>query len=95
MEVIVGVDPYYLSHKSLELGYLPQIILSGRKINDEMSLQIATEILIKMSEKNIKISNSNILLMGFTFKENCGDTRNTKVIDLYHEFKKHKCNVDI
>ena len=91
----IGVDPYYLSHKSLELGYLPQIILSGRKINDEMSLQIATEILIKMSEKNIKISNSNILLMGFTFKENCGDTRNTKVIDLYHEFKKHKCNVDI
>ncbi|MDC1047420.1 nucleotide sugar dehydrogenase [Alphaproteobacteria bacterium] len=91
----IGVDPYYLSYKSIELGYLPQIILSGRKINDEMSNHIASDILAMMTEKNIKILKSNILLMGFTFKENCNDIRNTKVFDLYNKLKRFNCNVDI
>ena len=91
----IGVDPYYLTHKALEVGYNPEMILAGRKINDNMGKYIVNNILDLMKEKKIKVNNSNVLIMGLTFKENCPDLRNTKVIDLVYEFKKNQCNVDV
>lgn len=91
----IGVDPYYLTHKALEVGYNPEMILAGRKINDNMGKWIADNVIKLMIDKNISISNSNILIMGLTFKENCPDLRNTKVVDLIREFKKNQCNVDV
>jgi UDP-N-acetyl-D-galactosamine dehydrogenase len=91
----IGVDPYYLTHKAKEVGYHPEMILAGRKINDSMGEFIASEVLKLMSDKNIKIQNSNILIMGMSFKENCPDIRNTRVIDIIIEMTKHNCNVDV
>ena len=81
----IGVDPYYLAQKAQELGYHPEIILAGRRLNDGMGRYIATETIKLMIKKNIKIVNSKILILGFTFKENCPDVRNTKVIDIINE----------
>lgn len=81
----IGVDPYYLSYKSQSLGYQPEIILAGRRINDGMSKYVALELVKKMTKKNISIQKSNILIMGVTFKEDCPDTRNTKVLNLVDE----------
>ena len=91
----IGVDPYYLAQKANELGYNPKIILSGRKLNDSMGKHIAKQVLKLMHQKNIKVINSNALLLGFTFKENCPDVRNTRVIDIYDELKSFDINVDI
>jgi UDP-N-acetyl-D-galactosamine dehydrogenase len=91
----IGVDPYYLTHKANEIGYKPEVILAGRKLNDNMASYVANEVSKLMTKKNILIPNSNILIMGMTFKENCPDYRNTQVIDLVNELKKHNCNVDI
>lgn len=91
----IGVDPYYLTHKALEVGYKPEIILAGRKLNDDMGCYVASRVLKLMEDKKIKKSGANILIMGFTFKENCPDIRNTRVIDLVKEFEKHDCTVDI
>jgi UDP-N-acetyl-D-galactosamine dehydrogenase len=81
----IGVDPYYLSYKSQSLGYEPEMILAGRRINDGMSKYIALELVKNMLKKNIEVKNSKVLVMGLTFKENCPDTRNTKVFDLIDE----------
>ena len=81
----IGVDPYYLSYKSQSLGYEPEMILAGRRINDGMSQYIALELIKKMLKKDIEVKNSKVLIMGLTFKENCPDTRNTKVFDLINE----------
>jgi UDP-N-acetyl-D-galactosamine dehydrogenase len=91
----IGVDPYYLAHKSQEVGYHPAVILSGRKVNDSMGQFIASKVIKLMISKDIKIKNSKVLLLGFTFKENCPDIRNTKVIDVYNELINYNCNVDI
>ena len=91
----IGVDPYYLAQKANELGYNPKIILSGRKLNDSMGKHIAKQVIKLMHQKNIKVINSNALLLGFTFKENCPDVRNTRVIDIYDELKSFDINVDI
>ena len=91
----IGVDPYYLAQKANELGYNPRIILSGRKLNDSMGKHIAKQVIKLMHQKNIKVINSNALLLGFTFKENCPDVRNTRVIDIYDELKSFDINVDI
>ena len=91
----IGVDPYYLTHKALEVGYKPEIILAGRRLNDSMGFYVADKVMKLMSNKKIEVAGSNILIMGFTFKENCPDLRNTRVIDLVHEFEKFSCNVDI
>ena len=91
----IGVDPYYLTHKAKEVGYYPEMILAGRKINDSMGKFIANEVINLMSNKNIKVQNSNILIMGMTFKENCPDIRNTRVIDIIDELNKNSCNVDV
>lgn len=91
----IGVDPYYLANKAQELGYHPEIILAGRRMNDSMSNFIAFEIVKISLEKKIKIKNSKLLLLGITFKEDCKDIRNTKVVDLYHALVNFGFKVDI
>lgn len=91
----IGVDPYYLTHKAQEFGYHPEIILAGRRLNDGMSKFIVGEFVKTLAQKNIKINNANILVLGLAFKENCPDIRNTKVIDVVDELKSFNCNVDI
>ena len=89
----IGVDPYYLTKKANELGYYPEIILAGRRLNDTMGPYIAQEVIKAMILKKIPILNSNVLIMGFTFKENCPDIRNTKVIDIVKTLKEYNINV--
>lgn len=91
----IGVDPYYLAQKAQELGYHPEIILAGRRLNDEMGKYVATEVIKLMLKKDIKVKNSNVLVLGFTFKEDCPDVRNTKVIDIINELKTYDVNVTI
>ncbi|MDC3391595.1 Vi polysaccharide biosynthesis UDP-N-acetylglucosamine C-6 dehydrogenase TviB [Candidatus Thioglobus sp.] len=91
----IGVDPYYLTYKSIEVGYKPEMILAGRKLNDNMGVYVASQVSQLMTKKNIHIIDSNILIMGLTFKENCPDIRNTRVVDLINEFVNFHCNVDV
>jgi UDP-N-acetyl-D-galactosamine dehydrogenase len=91
----IGVDPYYLSHKSQCLGYNPQVILSGRAINDEMGRFVASKVVKLMIRHDIKIAHSKVLVLGFTFKENCPDIRNTKVVDVVNELKDFGVLVDV
>ena len=91
----IGVDPYYLTYKAETVGYNPQVILSGRRINDNMGIFVANKIIKLMIQKGAKIKGANILLLGITFKENCPDIRNSKVVDVYQELKDFGCNVDV
>jgi len=91
----IGVDPYYLTHKANEVGYYPEIILAGRRINDNMGSYIADQVSKIMNKKHIHISDANVLIMGLTFKENCPDIRNSRAVDLVKEFKSFNCNVDV
>lgn len=91
----IGVDPYYLAQKALEVGYHPEIILAGRRVNDGMGAYVATEVVKLMLNKNIGVKNSSILILGFTFKENCPDVRNTRVIDILKELHTYGVNVTI
>jgi UDP-N-acetyl-D-galactosamine dehydrogenase len=91
----IGVDPYYLTYKSLEVGYTPEIILAGRRLNDSMGEYIVNQVFELMKKKNIDILDSKVLIMGLAFKENCPDIRNTRVVDMITKFKENKCNVDI
>ena len=91
----IGVDPYYLSQKAQEFGYNPEIILAGRRMNDSMGNYVATEVVKLMIRKNIRIKNSSILILGFTFKENCPDIRNTRVIDIYNHLQDYDTNIDV
>jgi UDP-N-acetyl-D-glucosamine/UDP-N-acetyl-D-galactosamine dehydrogenase len=91
----IGVDPYYLTHKAIEVGYNPEMILAGRRLNDSMGIYIADQVSKLMIKKRIPVADANILIMGLTFKENCPDLRNTRVIDLVSEFENSKCNVDV
>ena len=91
----IGVDPYYLSQKAQEFGYNPEIILAGRRMNDSMGNYVASEVVKLMLKKNIPIKNSSILILGFTFKENCPDIRNTRVIDIYKSFQDYDINIDV
>ena len=81
----IGVDPYYLAHKAESLGYHPQVILSGRRVNNQMGHFVANKVIKLMIQKNHKINGAKVLINGFTFKENCPDIRNSKVIDIYTE----------
>jgi UDP-N-acetyl-D-galactosamine dehydrogenase len=83
----IGVDPYYLAQKAQEVGYNPEIILAGRRMNDSMGSYVADKTIKLMVKKGINVKNANILILGFTFKENCPDVRNTKVIDIINELK--------
>lgn len=91
----IGVDPYYLTHKAQELKYNPEIILAGRRLNDNMGIYVANQVIKLMIKKGHKIENSNVLVLGVTFKENCPDIRNSKVIDLINELKEFDCHVDV
>ncbi len=91
----IGVDPYYLTHKAQQIGYHPEVILAGRRLNDGMGRYVALQLLKKMSRKNIDISRSKVLVMGLTFKENCPDLRNTRVIDIIEELKEHGVDVQV
>jgi UDP-N-acetyl-D-galactosamine dehydrogenase len=91
----IGVDPYYLAQKALEEGYNPEIILAGRRMNDGMGAYVATEVIKLMIKKDAKVKNGNVLVMGITFKENCPDIRNSKVIDVINELKKFNLGVDV
>ena len=89
----IGVDPYYITYKAQKLGYNPQVILAGRKINDSMPLYLTKQIISKIKKKGIKVLGSRIIVLGLTFKENCSDLRNSKVIDLVKNLKNYGCNV--
>jgi UDP-N-acetyl-D-galactosamine dehydrogenase len=91
----IGVDPYYLAHKAESLGYHPEVILSGRRVNDHMGHFVANKVIKLMIEKDHKIKGSKILIMGITFKENCPDVRNTRVVDIYHELKQFGTDITI
>ena len=91
----IGVDPYYLAQKAQESGYYPEIILAGRRINDSMGSFVASEIIKKMVQKDIAVKEAKTLLLGFTFKENCPDVRNTRVIDIYHGLVEFGLNVTV
>ena len=91
----IGVDPYYLAHKAESLGYHPQVILSGRRVNDNMGMFVANKVIKLMIEKGIIIKGAKSLILGFTFKENCPDIRNTRVIDIYRELSQFGLHVDI
>jgi UDP-N-acetyl-D-galactosamine dehydrogenase len=91
----IGVDPYYLTHKAQAIGYHPEIILAGRRINDGMGAYIAEQMLKLMTQRRIPVVDANILIMGLTFKENCPDLRNTKITDIIHEFRSYNAHVDV
>jgi UDP-N-acetyl-D-galactosamine dehydrogenase len=91
----IGVDPYYLTHKAQEVGYHPNMILAGRRLNDSMGHYIASAVIKKMVRKGIDTANSRILVMGLTFKENCPDLRNTRVTDIISEFAEYGISVDV
>lgn len=91
----IGVDPYYLTHKAQTVGYHPEIILSGRRLNDGMAKHIVSELVKKMLKARIQVDGANILVMGLTFKENCPDLRNTKVVDIITELKEYNINTDV
>ena len=91
----IGVDPYYLAQKAQEVGYHPEIILAGRRLNDTMGKYVAGEIVKLMVKKEIKIKGSDVLMLGITFKENCPDIRNTKAIDVYTELNTYDINVEV
>lgn len=91
----IGVDPYYLTYKAEGLGYRPEVILSGRRINDNMGIHIATCVVKLMAKKDLPINKSDILVLGITFKENCPDIRNSRVIDVIRELKSYGASVDV
>jgi len=91
----ISVDPYYLTHKAIEVGYHPEMILAGRRLNDNMGSYVASQVTKLMTKRHIQIVDANILIMGLTFKENCPDLRNTRVLDLVEAFTGYHCNVDI
>src|ERR1700741_5280915 len=91
----IGVDPYYLTHKAQEIGYHPEMILAGRRLNDNMSLYVASQIMQRMAAKRIHVKGARVLMLGTTFKETCPDVRNSTVVDVVRELAKHGARVDI
>ena len=91
----IGVDPYYLTHKAIEVGYSPDIILAGRRLNDDMGGYVVKQVISLMKKKSIDIEGANILIMGLTFKENCPDLRNTRVVDVFNGLIENNCLVDV
>ncbi len=91
----IGVDPYYLTHKAQAIGYHPEIILAGRRLNDSMGTYVVAQLVKAMTKKRIQVEGAKVLVMGLTFKENCPDLRNTRVVDVVAELKDYNCNVDV
>lgn len=91
----IGVDPYYLTHKAQSIGYNPEIILAGRRLNDNMGIYVANQVIKLMIKKGHKIEGSKVLVLGITFKENCPDIRNSRVIDVIEELQEFGCGIDV
>ena len=91
----IGVDPYYLTHKAQAIGYNPEIILAGRRLNDSMGEYVVTQLVKTMIKKRIQVEGAKVLILGLSFKENCPDVRNTKIIDIVHELQEYNVEVDI
>ena len=91
----IGVDPYYLTHKAQSLGYHPEVILAGRRLNDGMGVYVVTQLVKAMNRKRLQVEGSKILVMGLAFKENCPDIRNTRVVDIVNELYEYNCEVDV
>ncbi len=91
----IGVDPYYLTHKATEIGYHPEMILAGRRINDNMGAYVASEVVKLMNVRGMRVSGARVLVLGLTFKENCPDLRNSKVVDVVREMEKYGAKVDV
>lgn len=91
----IGVDPYYLTHKAQSIGYHPEIILAGRRLNDGMGTYVVAQLIKAMTKQRIQVQESRILVMGLTFKENCPDLRNTRVVDIVNELAEYNVNVDV
>ncbi len=91
----IGVDPYYLTHKAQSIGYNPEVILAGRRINDGMGSYVVSQLVKTMIKRNISVNAANVLVMGLTFKENCPDVRNTKIVDILAELAEYNTNVDV
>jgi UDP-N-acetyl-D-galactosamine dehydrogenase len=91
----IGVDPYYLTHKAQSIGYHPEIILAGRRLNDGMGAYVVAQLVKAMTKRKIQVDGARILIMGLTFKENCPDIRNTRVVDIVKELKDYNCQVDV
>jgi len=91
----IGVDPYYLTHKAQEVGYNPEIILAGRRLNDNMGIYVASQVIKLMIKKGHKVEGAKILVMGITFKENCPDIRNSRVIDVIRELQEYGCDITV
>jgi UDP-N-acetyl-D-galactosamine dehydrogenase len=91
----IGVDPYYLTHKAESIGYHPEIILAGRRLNDNMGAYVVTQLVKAMTRKRVQVDGARALIMGLTFKENCPDLRNTRVADIIEELKDYKVHSDV
>jgi UDP-N-acetyl-D-galactosamine dehydrogenase len=91
----IGVDPYYLTHKAQELGYHPEIILAGRRLNDSMGVYVVAQLVKAMTKRRIHVQGARVLVMGLTFKENCPDLRNTRIVDIVAELQDYNCKVDV
>ncbi|HET8596405.1 MAG TPA: Vi polysaccharide biosynthesis UDP-N-acetylglucosamine C-6 dehydrogenase TviB [Castellaniella sp.] len=91
----IGVDPYYLTHKAQSIGYHPEIILAGRRLNDSMGGYVVSQLVKAMTKRRIQVQGSRVLVMGLTFKENCPDLRNTRVVDIVHELEEYSIDVDV
>jgi len=91
----IGVDPYYLTHKAESIGYRPEIILAGRRLNDSMGAYVATQLVKAMTRKGLEVNGARVLIMGLAFKENCPDLRNTRVVDIIQELKDYKVQIDV
>lgn len=91
----IGVDPYYLTHKAQSIGYHPEIILAGRRLNDSMGAYVVAQLVKAMTKRRLQVDGARILVMGLTFKENCPDLRNTRVVDIVAELRDYNCHVDV
>lgn len=91
----IGVDPYYLTHKAQAIGYHPEIILAGRRLNDSMGGYVVSQLVKAMTKKRIQVEGAKVLIMGLTFKENCPDLRNTRIVDIVAELNEYNCEVDV
>ncbi len=91
----IGVDPYYLTHKAQAIGYNPEIILAGRRLNDGMGAYVVTQLVKAMLKKRIQVEDAKVLILGLSFKENCPDIRNTRIIDIVNELKEYHTQIDV
>lgn len=91
----IGVDPYYLTYKAQAIGYHPEVILAGRRLNDSMGAYVAAQLIKAMTKRKIQVDGARVLIMGLTFKENCPDLRNTRVVDIINELREYNCQVDV